>query len=278
VTARILLIEDDPDIAELVAMYLRQDGIETVTAGTGEAGLEAFATGPWDLLVLDINLPGMDGFEVLSEIRRESEVPVVILSARRDDVDVVYGLGIGADDFVTKPFSPKVLVARIRARIRRSRAAASGGPRGEGSGAGVEPGAAGGPRASGGTKGSGSGAGSGGGGPLGDRGLPGGDRPIYRFGPFLLDPENFSLRKEGERLPLAPKEFELLCYLIDQGGRPSTPEEIYSQVWGNEYGEVATVAVHVQRLRKKLEEDPSSPRYIRTAHGYGYAFNTEELQ
>ena len=265
-TARILLIEDDPDIAELVAMYLRQDGIETVTAGTGEAGLEAFGTGPWDLVVLDINLPGMDGFEVLGEIRRESEVPVVILSARRDDVDVVYGLGIGADDFVTKPFSPKVLVARIRARIRRRRAAASTGAgsagaagvvSGDGPGAGI-PGVA----------GLGPGAG----------GVPGGDRPIYRFGPFLLDPENFALRKDGERLALAPKEFELLCYLVGQGGRPSTPEEIYSQVWGNEYGEVATVAVHIQRLRKKLEDDPTSPRYVRTSHGYGYAFNTEELR
>ena len=265
-TARILLIEDDPDIAELVAMYLRQDGIETVTAGTGEAGLEAFGTGPWDLVVLDINLPGMDGFEVLGEIRRESEVPVVILSARRDDVDVVYGLGIGADDFVTKPFSPKVLVARIRARIRRRRAAASTGAgsagaagvvSGDGPGAGIP-----------GVPGSGRGAG----------GVPGGDRPIYRFGPFLLDPENFALRKDGERLALAPKEFELLCYLVGQGGRPSTPEEIYSQVWGNEYGEVATVAVHIQRLRKKLEDDPTSPRYVRTSHGYGYAFNTEELR
>ncbi|MFP4431212.1 MAG: response regulator transcription factor [Spirochaetaceae bacterium] len=234
-TARVLLIEDDRDIAELVAMYLDQDGIEAVITDTGEAGLEAFLAGSWDLVVLDINLPGMDGFEVLSEIRKASEIPVVILSARRDDVDVVYGLGIGADDFVTKPFSPKVLVARIRARIRRSR------------GAGQPP-------------------------------ADGKPPEVFRFGPYLLDPENFSLKRRGERVSLAPKELELLTYLARRGGRPSTPEEIYTEVWGNEYGEVATVAVHIQRLRKKIEENPSDPRYVRTVHGYGYAFNREALE
>jgi DNA-binding response OmpR family regulator len=235
-TARVLLIEDDRDIAELVAMYLEQDGIEAAISGTGEAGLEAFRAGPWDLVVLDINLPGMDGFEVLSEIRKASEIPVVILSARRDDVDVVYGLGIGADDFVTKPFSPKVLVARVRARIRRSRGQ--------------------------------------------EQRSDGGSSPaeLFRFGPYLLDPENFSLKRRGERVSLAPKELELLTYLARRGGRPSTPEEIYTEVWGNEYGEVATVAVHIQRLRKKIEETPSDPRYVRTVHGYGYAFNREALE
>ncbi len=235
-TARVLLIEDDRDIAELVAMYLEQDGIEAAISGTGEAGLEAFRAGPWDLVVLDINLPGMDGFEVLSEIRKASEIPVVILSARRDDIDVVYGLGIGADDFVTKPFSPKVLVARVRARIRRSRGQ--------------------------------------------EQRSDGGSSPaeLFRFGPYLLDPENFSLKRSGERVSLAPKELELLTYLARRGGRPSTPEEIYTEVWGNEYGEVATVAVHIQRLRKKIEETPSDPRYVRTVHGYGYAFNREALE
>lgn len=234
-TARVLLIEDDRDIAELVAMYLEQDGIDAATAATGEAGLEAFRGGRWDLVVLDINLPGMDGFEVLSEIRKDSEIPVVILSARRDDVDVVYGLGIGADDFVTKPFSPKVLVARIRARIRRTRGAVQ-------------------------------------------RRADAPPAELFRFGPYLLDPENFSLKRNGKRVPLAPKELELLTYLARRGGRPSTPEEIYAQVWDNEYGEVATVAVHVQRLRKKIEENPSGPRYVQTVHGYGYAFNREALE
>jgi DNA-binding response OmpR family regulator len=234
-TARVLLIEDDRDIAELLAMYLEQDGIEAAIADTGEAGLEAFRGAPWDLVVLDINLPGMDGFEVLSEIRKDSEIPVVIVSARRDDVDVVYGLGIGADDFVTKPFSPKVLVARVRARIRRSR------------GPGQRPGDASSPE-------------------------------VFRFGPYLLDPENFSLKRAGERVSLAPKELELLTYLARRGGRPSTPEEIYAEVWANEYGEVATVAVHIQRLRKKIEVTPSEPRYVKTVHGYGYALNREALE
>lgn len=101
---------------------------------------------------------------------------------------------------------------------------------------------------------------------------------MFRFGPYLLDPENFSLRREGQRVSLAPKELELLTYLARRGGRPSTPEEIYAEVWANEYGEVATVAVHIQRLRKKIEETPSEPRYVQTVHGYGYALNREALE
>ncbi len=226
-TARVLIVEDDSDIADLVAMYLRQDGIDAPIAPDGESAVEQFTAGGWDLVVLDINLPGMDGYEVLERLKRESAVPVLILSARRDDADVIHGLGIGADDYVTKPFSPKVLVARIRARLRRARES------------------------------------------LGDGTL--------RFGSFHLDLDNYVLKQNGKRVSLAPKEYDLLAFLVRRAGKPTSPEDIYAEVWGNAYGEIATVAVHIQRLRKKLGEDPTNPRFVQTVHGYGYTFNPEEL-
>ncbi len=118
--ARILVIEDVREMADLIGLYLGGDGMEVVSCPTGEEGLDQFRAGRFDLVVLDINLPGMDGFEFLQQLRRESAVPVVIVSARDADEDMVLGLGIGADEFVTKPFSPKVLVARIRALLRRA--------------------------------------------------------------------------------------------------------------------------------------------------------------
>lgn len=229
VKASILIIEDDPDIANLIVTYLDREGIHARHCESGEAGLAALSEATWDLIVLDVNLPGIDGFQVLQEVRKTMEIPVIIVSARQDDSDIVLGLGIGADDFVTKPFSPKVLVARIRARLRRVR---EEGPQGR----------------------------------------------IYRFGSFQLEPESYLLRRDGARVAVAPREFDLLVYLINNAGTPKSPEEIYRDVWGNEFGEVATVAVHIQRLRRKIEADPSKPLYIVTVHGYGYTFAKETLE
>ncbi len=229
VKATILIIEDDPDIANLIVTYLKRDGVHARICGTGEDGLKAIGEAAWDVIVLDLNLPGIDGFQVLQELRKTSQTPVIIVSARQDDSDIVLGLGIGADDFVVKPFSPKVLVARIRARIRRSR---EDGPSGS----------------------------------------------VYRFGPYYLEPESYLLRRDVERVALAPREFDLLVYLVKNAGAPKSPETIYDEVWGNAYGEVATVAVHIQRLRRKLEDNPSKPEFIVTVHGYGYAFAADTLQ
>ena len=117
--ARILIIEDEPKIAELIALYLKKEGIETVHAASGEEGLRQLDRSVPDLVILDINLPGMDGFEVLQEIRRRETLPVVIVSARQEDEDMIMGFGVGADDYVSKPFSPKVLAARVRAHLKR---------------------------------------------------------------------------------------------------------------------------------------------------------------
>jgi DNA-binding response OmpR family regulator len=245
VTGAILIVEDDMDIAELMRVYTERDGLEARVATSAEAARDALRAGPWDLILLDINLPGADGFELLQEIRRTSEIPVIIVTARQDESDAVYGLGAGADEYVTKPFSPRVLVARVRALLRRQ---ASTGPEAWS------------------------------GGQYGNRGdvaeteaHDGIDRArIVRIGTLELNLETEQLYRGDAEIRLAPKEYALLRYLVARSGRPATPEQIYEAVWQNQYGDISSVAVHVQRLRQKIEEDPGEPEYIVTRHGYGY--------
>lgn len=226
--ARVLIIEDEQEIGELISLYLRKDGIENELVETAEEGLVKLKEEPFDLLVLDINLPGMDGYEALGEIRRFSKAPIIIVSARESDEDKILGLGLGADDFVTKPFSPKVLVARVRANLRRFQEVDQVNREG-----------------------------------------------FVSFGEYTLDVDGYLLKKAGIRVPIPPREFDLLVFLIKNRGNTMTPEEIYRSVWGNKYGDVSTVAVHVQRLRKRIEENPSDPLFIQTVHGFGYRFSEE---
>ncbi|MBT3271705.1 MAG: response regulator transcription factor, partial [Spirochaetales bacterium] len=165
-------------------------------------------------------------FELLQKIRPRIDIPVIVVSAREADEDIIMALGAGADEFVTKPFTPRVLVARIRALLRRSRS--------EG-------------------------------------------RQDVEFGPFRIDPEGYFLRKGEERVVLSSKEFEVLRYFVANPGRAMTPDEIYSGVWENQYGDSTSVAVYVRRIRQKIEEDPRLPVYIQTIHGKGYRFNPETL-
>lgn len=225
--ANVLIIEDDREIGELIGMYLEKEGITSSLYPTAEEGLSALESDGFDLLVLDINLPGIDGFEALRELRKKKNIPVVIVSARDTDEDLILGLGLGADDFVTKPFSPKVLAARVRAHLRRfydSR-----------------------------------------------------DTALIRFGDFTLDAEGALLKKNGKRVSIPPKELELLFLLVRNPGVTITPEQIFRKVWGYEYGDVTTVAVHVQRLRRKIEKYPASPKFIETIRGFGYRFNPNTL-
>lgn len=228
--ARVLIIEDEREIGELIAAYLRKEGIRTEHVETGEQGLEAVGSRKFDLVVLDLNLPGIDGYQFLQELRRERDLPVIIVSARNADEDLILGLGIGADEFVTKPFSPKVLAARVRALLRRARQ---------------------------------------------QKDAP---RRTCRFGGYVLDREGRILEKDGRRVPLPPREFELLELLACNPGTTMSPERIYERVWGQRYGDLATVAIHVQRLRKKIEEDPAHPRFIETIKGFGYRFNREAME
>jgi two-component system response regulator RegX3 len=229
--AEVLIIEDEREMAELIAMYLQKEGVATKICESAEQGLEIVKEHALDLVVLDINLPGIDGFEFLQVLRKKSSVPVIIVSAREGDEDIILGLGIGADEFVTKPFPPKVLVARIRALLRRSRSDSS--------------------RSS--------------------------ESGLLHFGPYSLNIEGCLLRKGSTRIPLSSKEFDVLKYLVVNCGKALTPEVIYREVWGNKYGDLTTVAVYIQRIRKKIEENPSEPIYLQTIHGKGYRFNPETL-
>ena len=223
---RVLIIEDELELAELICMYLQRDGIDSEICKDAESGIRALAENEFDLIVLDINLPVMDGFEFLQEIRPRFDTPVIIVSAREADEDIIMGLGVGADEFVTKPFTPHVLVARIRAMLRRAKA---------------------------------------------------GTRHYTTFGPYTIDLEGYFVRRGDERVVLSSKEFEVLRHLIRHPGRAMTPDEIYCEVWGNQYGDSTSVAVYVRRIRKKIEADPHRPHFVQTIHGKGYRFNPDAL-
>ncbi len=226
--AKILIIEDVKEMADLVRLYLQKEGMDATLCETGEAGLEEFSREHYDLVVLDINLPGIDGFEFLQRIRKTSAVPVMIVSARDADEDMILGLGIGADEFVTKPFSPKVLVARVRAMLRRATDLK------------ISP-------------------------------------NCVKFGDYTLDIDGYLLKRGGDKVALSSKEFEVLAYLATHPGKAMTPDTIYGEVWRNQYGDIPAGAVYIQRLRKKIEHDPSTPVFIETVHGMGYRFNAEAI-
>lgn len=221
----VLIVEDDRDIADLVQAYLSREGLTSVIVGSAEeAILECSGFSP-DLLLLDLGLPGADGLEFLRHFRERSTAPVIIVSARESDEDKISGLGLGADDFVSKPFSPKVLAARVKAQLRRAAYGAAAPSPGR-----------------------------------------------LAFGPYVLDFEAKLLEREGARIPLSRREFELLAFLASNEGKTYGPEELYRMVWGLEHGDLSTVAVHVQRVRRKIEEEGLPPRWLVTVPGAGYRF------
>jgi DNA-binding response OmpR family regulator len=225
----VLIIEDEKEIADLITLYLNKEGIETLHALTGEEGMNLLENSAFDMVLLDINLPGIDGFEVLQKIRSKGEsIPVMIVSARQEDMDMIMGFGIGADDYVSKPFSPKVLSARVRAHLRRIQSTSTE------------------------------------------------ETHHFRFGPYILDRDNLWLKKGEKRIDLPPKELSLLLVLSEHPERAYKQEELYKKVWDNNFGDLTTVSVHIQRLRKKLEPNPAKPVYIKTAYGSGYYITSNE--
>lgn len=224
--ASILVIEDIPEMLQLVTMYLEKDGCAVTAVQSAERGLDALKEHIPDLIILDLNLPGMSGFDFLKKLRAEYKdtIPVIIVSARDADEDIITGLGIGADEFVTKPFSPRVLVARVEANLRRqakTEAAAEA---------------------------------------------------TYEFGPYTVLLNSCVLKKGPAKIPLSAKEYEVLEYLIKNEGQTLNPDKIYNAVWKTQYGDITAVAVYIQRLRKKIEDDPSTPQYLKTVFGQGYRF------
>ncbi|MCE3199927.1 response regulator transcription factor [Paenibacillus sonchi] len=232
---RVLLIEDDEAISEMVRSYLVKEGYEVETAFDGDAAERLFHRGGgYDLVLLDLMLPKRSGSDVLQTIRRDSLVPVLIMSAKDSDVDKALGLGFGADDYITKPFSMIELAARVKAAIRRAGYAAVGGP--------------------------------------GQEAAPVQEKAnIISLRGLTVDLDNFSVLKNGEEVKLTAKEFQILGLFASSPGRVYTKAQIYSSVWEDEYyGDENVINVHMRRLREKIEDDPSKPEYIKTLWGIGY--------
>lgn len=233
----ILVVDDEPKIVQLARDYLEHAGFAVVTAGDGRAALDAIASAPPDLVVLDLGLPEVDGLEVTRRIRREGEIPIVMLTARDDELEVLLGLELGADDYITKPFSPRELVARVRAVLRRTDAtvAPAGGSRSSGPG---EP-----------------------------------DAQILRAAEVTVDIDRMRVEVGERPVDLTPTEFQLLVALIRRPGRILTRSQLLDAVHGVAFESYErAIDTHVKNLRRKLEPDPRVPRYVLTVHGVGYRF------
>lgn len=232
--SRVLVVDDEPSILELVRFTLEKEGFTTECVSSGRQALESVERSRPDLVLLDLMLPGMDGLEVCRQIRLKGSVPIIMLTAKASEVDKVVGLELGADDYVTKPFSPRELVARIRAVLRRSQAAQE-----QAKGA-AQPGAT----------------------------AAGGE---LRAGGIVMDMARHQVQVDGRAVELTPKEYDLLRMLMANKGIVMTRELLLEKVWGYDFaGDTRTVDVHVVRLRQKLEDDPAHPRYIETVRGVGY--------
>ena len=226
--SRILIVEDDPDISAVERDYLELSDFEADIAETGTDGLAMVLEGGYDLVLLDLMLPGLDGFSVCRKIREKSDIPILLVTARREDVDKIRGLGYGADDYIEKPFSPSVLVARVKANLAQYR------------------------RLKGET-------------PEGNKELAGGG--------LRIDTDARRVFRGSDELQLKNKEYELLLFLMRHPNQVFSREDLYELIWGLEsMGDNVTVAVHVNRLRGKIEEDPSTPEHIQTVWGAGYRF------
>ncbi|MDO9085670.1 MAG: response regulator transcription factor [Anaerolineaceae bacterium] len=231
---KILIVDDEISLQETLAYNLKKHGYEVQVAGDGPSALEFARTTKPDLILLDIMLPGMDGFEVCRRLRTEMSTPVLMLTARDDEIDRVVGLEVGADDYLTKPFSMRELIARVKAMLRRARiirdeinALQSGSDQ----------------------------------------------KLVIEFDNIKIDLGRRELRVENAAINLKPKEFELLLYLIKHKNQVLSRDQILESVWGWEYiGDSRTVDVHVRWLREKIELEPSKPKRIITARGAGYRF------
>ncbi|MCR5099481.1 MAG: response regulator transcription factor [Lachnospiraceae bacterium] len=228
---RILIIEDEEAIAQLERDYLTLSGYEVVAESDGVAGRQQALTGEFDMILLDLMLPGEDGFSIMEAIRQKCEVPVMLISAKKDDIDKIRGLGLGADDYLTKPFSPSELVARVKAHIDRYKKLTT----------------------------------------ISSKDDTGNDDSEIRIREMLIKKPLHEVYVAGKKVTLTVREYELLLMLADKPGATITKEEIFESLWDkNSIGDIKTVAVHISRLRDKIEKDPASPEYIETVWGSGY--------
>ena len=226
----ILIVEDEKNINEVLTFTFEKAGYKTLSAYDGPSGYTMCMNAKPDLVLLDVNLPGMDGMDVCKNIRKESTVPIIMLTAREDEVDKVLGLELGADDYITKPYSVRELTARVKALLRRAAF--------DSEGAGEEP------------------------------------RGTITSGDVTINIDRYEVKKNGKVLDITLREFELLKFLAIAPDKIFSREVLLENVWGYEYlGDVRTVDVTIRRLREKIEDDPSMPRYIMTKRSIGYYFN-----
>ncbi|MCD8120924.1 MAG: response regulator transcription factor [Clostridiales bacterium] len=226
--SRILIIEDEVSIAELEKDYLELSGFEVELEADGEKGLERALSGDFDLLILDLMLPGMDGFEICRRFRETENIPIIMISAKKEDIDKIWGLGLGADDYMTKPFSPSEMVARVKAHLARyDRLIGSNYPENE----------------------------------------------IIEIRGLKIDKTARRVWINGEEKNFTTKEFDLLTFLAQNPNHVFTKEELFSKIWDMEsIGDIATVTVHIKKIREKIEFNTAKPQYIETIWGVGYRF------
>ena len=226
--SRILIVEDEEAIADLEKDYLELSDFEVKIENTGDAGLATALAEELDLIILDLMLPGMDGFEVCKHIREKKDVPILMVSAKKDDIDKIRGLGLGADDYITKPFSPSELVARVKAHMARySRLVGSGHE----------------------------------------------SNDFVEIRGLKIDKTARRVYVDDEEKSFTTKEFDLLTFLAENPNHVFTKEELFRKIWNmDSIGDIATVTVHIKKIREKIEYDTSNPQYIETIWGVGYRF------
>lgn len=223
---KILLVEDDMEISDMLKNFLMTENFQVVTAFDGENACQKFFEDKYSIVLLDLMIPKKSGMEVMKEIRKKSTVPIIILSAKDTDSDKTLGLGLGADDYITKPFSITEVLARIKANIRRNTQYGAQMTQ---------------------------------------------EESVLVWGSLVMDTNNYSLLKNGEKIELTAKEFEILKLLMKNPKKVYTKEQIYSLVWNDAYfGDENAVNVHISRLRNKLEDDTRNPKYVVTVWGIGY--------
>jgi len=226
--SRILIIEDEESIAELEKDYLELSNFEVEIANRGDEGLEKALASEYDLFIIDLMLPGIDGFEICKSIREQKNVPILVVSAKKDDIDKIRGLGLGADDYITKPFSPSELVARVKAHLARYERLIGG---------------------------------------------VAAQNEIISIRGIKIDKTARRVYVNDEEKILTTKEFDLLAFFASNPNRVFTKEELFSNIWDMEsVGDIATVTVHIKKIREKIEAGTAKPQYIETIWGVGYRF------
>jgi len=225
---KILIIEDDPQIAKIEKDYLAVNDFDSEIATTGNEGLRMALEGQYDLILLDLMLPGIDGYEVCRKLRETVDIPIIMVTAKQEDIDTIKGLNLGADDYITKPFSPGILVARVKSGIARY-----------------------------------------------ERLKQSSEKPADEIiiDDIRIQTNSRRVYIRGNEVDIKNKEFELLLFLVTNADIVFNREQLYERIWGFEaLGDNATVAVHINRIREKIEDEPSQPKYIQTVRGAGYRF------